>query len=476
MQDSVLQALLVKHVIKPNYSNYELKLKFSEDEVEAKLIGYVYSDQFEDVNSVIAASLPASLPSHILEEIVSKAEVLPTTSLNWQYLHGCYNIEELRAKKIIEAVKTHQIGEEDHPLSCLAMWSPKDWQLSDAEKILRRRAVQMSQDWGSNCNIEEAIVTMTQTLMEEGLCEELVSENVEVAVIRGLRDKLHGLNPQREGHRLNALMWYHVLLMKTAGKNRWTMQRDCGATQVIPYHPILLEAVQHRVIVNPVLEGEHLEVETCVNEIAGAQGWREITLLEFLSGALGKNYQDPSSTTTIPVITTPQQLHSFKEPTERDEEVDDVFTNGRNETYILSNGDLRKLYSLRPAGVDSMMFVEFVVDYYRKQSGQETVIDANTGLGEESGHNIIGVDVKAPLSMQLSNMIIMKRRTRLSRPVPLLLSTDGLDNYGEQVLFQPWRSLEELNYFRTEEEELERKRRRLEFFPMAAFPSLADPL
>ena len=443
--------------------------------MEVKLIGYVYSEQFDEVNSGIAASPPSALPSHIVDEVVSKAEVLPTTSLKWQDLHGWYNIEELRAKKIIEAVKTHQIGEEAHPLSCLDMWSPKDWQLSDGEKILRGRAVQMSQDWGSDVHCEEAIITMAQTLMEEGLSEELVSENIEVAVIRGLRNKLYGLNPEREGHRLNALMWYHVLLLKTAGKDRWTMRRDCGATQVIPYHPLLLEAVQHKVLMNPVLEGEHLEVQACVNEIAGAQGWKEITLLEFLSGALGKNYQDLSSTTTIPVITTPQQLHSFKEPTEREEEVDDVFTNRRNETYILSNGDLRKLYSLRPAGVDSMMFVEFAVDYYRKQSRQETVIDPSTGLGGESGHKIIGVNAIAPLSMQLSNMIIMKRRTRHNRPVPLFMSTDDLDNYGEQVLFQPWRSLEELSYHRTDEEELERKRRRLELFPMAVFPSQADP-
>ena len=182
-----------------------------------------------------------------------------------------------------------------------------------------------------------------------------------------------------------------------------------------------------------------------------------------------KNYQDPSSTNVVPVITTPEQLHCFKEPTEREEEIDEVFTNRRNEAFILSNGDFRKLYSLRPAGLERMTFAEFLLDYYKKQSGQEAVIDMDTGLGEESGHKIIGADVNAPMSMQLNNMIVMKRRTRL-RPVPLFMSTDSLDNYGEQALFQPWRSLQELNNNRTEEEELERRRRRLELFPLAVFP------
>ena len=71
--------------------------------------------------------------------------------------------------------------------------------------------------------------------------------------------------------------------------------------------------------------------------------------------------------------------------------------------------------------------------------------------------------------MQLNNMIVMKRRTR-NLPVPLLMFNNALDNYGEQVLFQPWDSLEQLTNVRTEEESRDRRRRQLELFPMAVFP------
>ena len=328
----------------------------------------------------------------------------------------------------------------------------------------------MSQEWGIGDDCEHAIMTIAQALMEEGLSEELVSENIEVGVIQGIRDKLYALDPQRDRSKLNGLLWYHLLLWRTAGNKHWTLKRSCGGTRVIPYHPILLEAAQNKVTAHLVLEGECLNIEPCVNEIPGGQGWKEITLLEFIGRVVNK-YQDPSSTNIVPVITTPEQLRCFKAPTEREEEVDEVFTNRRNEAYILSNGDLRKLYSLRPAGLESMTFAEFIVDYYKKRSSQKAVIDMHTGLGEESGHKMIGTDMIAPLSMQLTNMIIMKRRTR-NKPVPLFMTSEFLDNYGEQALFQPWRNLEELSNNRTEEEEQERRNRRLELFPMAVFPRI----
>ena len=81
----------------------------------------------------------------------------------------------------------------------------------------------------------------------------------------------------------------------------------------------------------------------------------------------------------------------------------------------------------------------------------------------------LGSDDMAPKAMQLNNMVVMKRRTR-DLPVPLLMFTNVLDNYGEHVLFQPWDAFEELTSVRTEEEWRERRRRQLELFPMAVFP------
>ena len=120
-----------------------------------------------------------------------------------------------------------------------------------------------------------------------------------------------------------------------------------------------------------------------------------------------------------------------------------------------------------------MTLAQFAVQYYKKHHTQKAVIDPISGLGEESTDPVVGSDEMAPKAMQLNNMIIMKRRTR-DLPVPLLMFTDALDNYGEQVLFQPWCAQEELTNVRTEEEGRERIRRQLELFPMAVFKREED--
>ena len=191
--------------------------------------------------------------------------------------------------------------------------------------------------------------------------------------------------------------------------------------------------------------------------------------MEFVSWIMLDDYEDLASSTTVGIITTPEQQLNFTEATERDEEVDDVFTNANNDAFVISNGDLRKLYMKRPLAMRNMTFAQFAVQYYKKRSEQKVVIDPISGLGEESTEPLIGSDEMTPKAMQLTNMVIMKQRSR-NLPVPLLMLANGLDNYGEQVLFQPWDVLEQLTSDRTEEEGRERRRRQLQLFPMAVFP------
>ena len=172
-------------------------------------------------------------------------------------------------------------------------------------------------------------------------------------------------------------------------------------------------------------------------------------------------------------IFTDSRQFNFTETTERDEEVDDVFTNAKNETFVISNGDFRKLYMMRPPAMISMTLAQFVVQYYKKKAKAKAVIDPMSRLGEASTDPVVGSDEMAPKAMQLNNMIIMKRRTR-DLPVPLLMFTNVLDNFGEQVLFQPWVALEELTNVRTDEEGRERRKRQLELFPMAVFKREED--
>ena len=121
--------------------------------------------------------------------------------------------------------------------------------------------------------------------------------------------------------------------------------------------------------------------------------------------------------------------------------------------------------------MEPMTFAEFVITYYRKTSRQEAVIEPHSGVGEDSGELVVGGgNLRAPTSMKLSNNIIMKRRSDKSRLVPLLLQCNTLDNYGERMLFQPWRNFEELVEGQEEEDKEQQKQNRLKIFPMSIFP------
>ena len=95
--------------------------------------------------------------------------------------------------------------------------------------------------------------------------------------------------------------------------------------------------------------------------------------------------------------------------------------------------------------MEQMTFAQFVIDYYRKKPRQQAIIDPESGVGEESDTLVVGGgELRAPLFMKLSNTIIMKKRSEKTRPIPVLLQLNTVNSYGERVLFQPWRSFEEL--------------------------------
>ena len=133
------------------------------------------------------------------------------------------------------------------------------------------------------------------------------------------------------------------------------------------------------------------------------------------------------------------------------------------------NGDFRKLYAKRPPAVESMTMAQFVTQYYKKRREQSAVIDPNTDIGQESNEPIVGGDTRAPKFLKLSNKIIMKKRSDRSKPIPLLLPFNTLDDYGHRMLFQPWRTAAELLIASTEEEKLQQKQNRLALFPMSIF-------
>ena len=118
-----------------------------------------------------------------------------------------------------------------------------------------------------------------------------------------------------------------------------------------------------------------------------------------------------------------------------------------------------------------MTFAQFAVLYYRKRAEQKSIVYPESDIGDESDVPVVGGESGAPLFMKLANGIIMKMRVEKNLPVPILLPSNTIDNYGERMLFRPWRTLEELLEVQTDEEEQQLKENRLALFPMSKFPN-----
>ena len=117
-----------------------------------------------------------------------------------------------------------------------------------------------------------------------------------------------------------------------------------------------------------------------------------------------------------------------------------------------------------------MTFAQFVIDYYKKQAHQQAVINPESGVGDESEDLIVGTQLRAPVCIQLSNNVILRKRKGQPKPVPLFLRSNTLSSFGERLLFLPWSSSEELHQRLSEGDKEKLKQNRLQLFPMAIFP------
>ena len=468
--------LFIKHIIAPNYSNHDLRLEIDDKRLKVQIHGYVYARQFNNVNKMVAENQQLKWIPEVSDRVATEEEILPTATLNWQDLCKVYKIDKLRAKDIAEVANSCQIGNIAFPLSLLNLWTPSGWNPSEKEKVLRNRVEVLSDETSNDEDVKEAIIDITVKIQEEGLFEELVTEDIDRDILQGLKLRLIDICPDEPPHSVNALMWYHTLLLRTGGSNQWTLRRHCGQSCVIPYHPLLLEALRANVEVRIAMEPEHIEAKPICDEASAHEGimagfaWKEISILKFLDGISRNKHEEPVSQAIVTVITSPGEEFDFKDSNEKDEECDEIFINSKNESYIITNGDLRKLYAKRPEAMKEMTFAEFVISYYKKQKHQQATIDPQSGIGDESNEQIVGGSLRAPSAMKLSNNIIMKRRAKKSKPVPLLLQSNTLDDYGEHILFQPWRTLEEIGQGVTVEDKERQQQNRLALFPLSHFP------
>ena len=88
--------LMVKHVVSPTFSNWDLELMFAKQDWTVKLVGFLYCKEFEELNKMIAHGEMSS--KEIAKEVRKHPSVLPTTALSAERIMRDYFLNDDRAQ------------------------------------------------------------------------------------------------------------------------------------------------------------------------------------------------------------------------------------------------------------------------------------------------------------------------------------------------------------------------------------------
>ena len=378
--------------------------------------------------------------------------------------------------------RKHQMGGPAEPLSLLDMNTPSGTSLTEEDAILRGRALYLAQKTEGK-NTAEAIGIIARILRREGLADVSFGDE-----LQHIGDQLKLLN-----HPYNDdVIMYHALLWKTRGDNGWTLRRNIGECEVLPYLPHILEANKLGVSAEMCFLGEHItEEEQGLSEdiskiVSDPENWKEVSILEFLNGCLPRSKvapaEGPTSQPVVQIITTKDQNLTWRNANDNDDQNDEeVFSNNEGRFYVRTNSDVRKLYEGRPPEAKGMSLGQLASEYrLLKESdhGYEKIknsINSETRVGPNTRDAIAGAACGyAPQSMMVNGEKILKRRESGSTAVLHFLYSGVLDRYGNQLLWTPWDQLESVTGDQDENETQTQTRVRLSLFPMSVFPSFAE--
>ena len=403
---------------------------------------------------------------------------------------------------VVAVAKKHQSDGDSQPLSMATLFTPAGVQPSVQEMVFRRRAIEEGKQVSSEVGCEEAIVQIFGRLASEGLHCRLADIDDEV---------VHMLNSQIGEDRFEErkkLLWiYHHLIWKTAGGQRWTLRRNPGECETIPYLPHILLANHMKMEAETVLSMKTAQVEqaelssgviraitnagelaevsesSCENSKAKMkpQDWMEVSLIEFINGCLPDEHRlmEQRSQAITQVITSKDRKLTWKEAQDSDNQRGEVLFEsqageGEEENrkyFVRTKFDVRTLYEMRPPRMENMVLGEFASKYRRIKPGGNGLqtakdkIDPDTGVGPDSSDRVVGEEhLMAPQCMQLANEEVMVKRSGKNAVLHLLYDGEA-GRHGNQLLWSPWKFLEEI---RDEDQDVtdEQKRRRLEVFPM----------
>ena len=492
---------MMKHIIEPGYTNYDLDLRFHATEWRINLFGFLYSKQYEEINAMVARRGENQASREILLEIDHHRELRPTVSLDYAQLAEDYDIEEERAKKVVTLARKYQTDGDLQPLSLLDLNSPgAEIKLHSDEMRLRTRAAELGQSYGEDVNTYNAIEEICNILMSEGFDR--------LAVAYGNLDWLKGRLSRQNENCCDNVIKYHALLQRTGGKKKWTFERSTGESCVVPYIPMLLEANDQKMEADVYFQGEQIETDD-FGQDEGLTGfppssfgkWKEVSVLQFLNGCIPGSkvpqIKGPSNQTIVQIITERNVNLTWRATPDGDqgedgvgrEDVDqgeDVFFSKQGQPYMRTTGDIRVLYEMRPAAMEAMTLAQFATQYrvlmpsretHRRSAYEKTVaeIDPATKVGPDSSELIAGTsDRAAPVSMRLRNEKIMVKRSRGENAVPYFLYSGAVNRYANRLLFSPWRELESLDVEREDIETARERQTRLELFPMGVFENCQE--
>ena len=351
----------------------------------------------------------------------------------------------------------------------------------------------MGESFDLDVNCERAIIEIAGVLVNEGLF--LETEHYAVSGI--IERQLESTDRTEEQERL--IMMYHVLIWKTANLCQWTLPRSTGECRVIAYLPNLIRATQMQMVAEQVILNEKTELEPelfceVTSHLDNPELWVEISLIDFINGCCpkGDRLEGARSQSIVQVISSKERSLSWRDGQDSDrlrgeymfkslQETGDgaLQDNGEEQMYVKSDRDIRKLYELRPVQMKNMPLAQFASEFWHLKPAHhffENIrenIDPVTGLGPPSTRQIAGCNALAPQCMQLTNQHIMSLRQE-RKAVLQLLNRDRPGRHGNQLLWSPWRFLENVSGRQHEEETEDQKKVRLQVFPKSVFPTLPE--
>ena len=375
------------------------------------------------------------------------------------------------------------------PISLLTMFTPSALIVTKPEFALRGRAVELGNRFGEETSAVDAIIEIMGVLGQEGLDD-----------VKFQRDHLKRISDEllctmslpQQNHK--DLVRYHTLLWKTGGYGVWTMERNPSDSKVVPYIPALLGASGMAMSAKISFFDDHLlpkesliseELKAVLKDQQTTDNWQEISFLDFINSTLPSSKvtpaTGPTSQTMVQVITTNDRKLTWRAVLDSDHETGEViFESEGQRLYVRTDSDVRKLYEGRPERLQGMRLGQFASEYrilWPSDKGFEKAKDSindDTNMGPNSCELVAGTsNTLAPKAMRLANDRIMKRRTE-GKAVPHLLFSGRMSRHGSQLMWSPWKNLEDINGQQDEMETAEQRSTRLQIFPLSNFPSIEE--